>query len=251
MSVQSVKKIEIIQAKYENGLIFAQESYERIFSKVTDNSIVILKDVFLAKEVAEIRHAVHQWGQITPATNPEKPTTSWHRVDDNPAKSQTKHRFVCYMFFVDENDNMIIDKNGQELGLHKLLMPYFKALGEFQSKLTKTQMTFSPVGPGNRLQPQIIHYPVGGGFFNAHAHSLEPQKAGLILGLSQQGEDFKTGGTRFKLGEEWVSVEDHMNMGDITIFKYDLFHDVSLVDGDEFLDWSSEYGRWTMVIPFK
>ena len=251
MSVQNLKSIEKIQAKYKNGQIVPEESYESIFSKVTDRSIVILKDVFPPEQIADVRRTVHQWGQKTPVTNPENPTTSWHRVDDNPAKSQTKHRFTGYMFSVDQNENLVIDQNGQDLGLNETLMPCFKALGEFQSKLTKTQMTFSPVGTGHKLQPQIIHYPVGGGFFDQHVHSLEPQKVGLILGLSQQGKDFKTGGTRFKLGDEWVSVEGHMNMGDITIFKYDLVHDVSIVDKDEKLDWSSERGRWTMVIPFK
>jgi hypothetical protein len=49
----------------------------------------------------------------------------------------------------------------------------------------------------------------------------------------------------------WVSVEGHMNVGDITLFKYDVTHNVSLVDEDKVLDLSSEKGRCTMVIPFR
>ena len=39
-------------------------------------------------------------------------------------------------------------------------------------------------------------------------------------------------------------------MGDIALFKYDIPHGITEIDADEELDWRSERGRWSMVLPY-
>ena len=46
---------------------------------------------------------------------------------------------------------------------------------------------------------QVIHYPVGGGFFAEHQHTRYPTNYGIILTLSRKGRDFNTGVTNFRL----------------------------------------------------
>ena len=59
-----------------------------------------------------------------------------------------------------------------------------------------------------------------------------------------------TGGTRFKPGDEWLDGEPYQSIGDICIFRYDIWHDISKVDESAKLDWSSERGRWTLIMPY-
>ena len=60
---------------------------------------------------------------------------------------------------------------------------------------------------GQKLHPQIIQYPAGGGMFGRHQHPLEPQRVGLILGISERGADFKTGATDFEVDGEDIGTD--------------------------------------------
>ncbi len=99
------------------------------------------------------------------------------------------------------------------------------------------------------VRPQIIHYPTGGGFFDWHEHPRLPTNYGMILNLSKHGRDFNVGATEVVTGNgDVVKLEDHVDIGDLILFKYDLKHRVAPCDPDEDLVFNAQ-GRWTAILP--
>ena len=47
----------------------------------------------------------------------------------------------------------------------------------------------------------------------------------------------------------FVDAGEH-DIGDITLFRYNSPHAVTEVDPTDELDWNSEKGRWTMILPY-
>ena len=96
---------------------------------------------------------------------------------------------------------------------------------------------------------QVIHYPVGGGFFAEHQHTRYPTNYGIILTLSRKGRDFNTGVTNFRLKNKKINIEKHnITAGDIILFRYDLKHSISPCNPKENLSFNKK-GRWTMIFP--
>lgn len=96
---------------------------------------------------------------------------------------------------------------------------------------------------------QIIHYLIGGGFFDWHMHPRFPVNFGMILNLSQKNINFTSGGTEIKeLNGKIIKVEDHSDIGDLILFRYDLEHRVSPCDPSEDLTFD-QHGRWTAIMP--
>lgn len=162
-----------------------------------------------------------------------------HRIDDNPPQSETPHRSHFYNL-------MRIDLLPKELSIDANKI--FSSLRDLQNKVSGTNGDFQSSDNFVRMRPQIIQYPSGGGFFGEHFHPLEPHRIGLITGLSRKGIDYKTGGTTFKTPHGFVDSGEH-DLGDITLFRYNLPHAVTEVDPKDKLDWDSEKGRWTMILP--
>jgi len=99
-----------------------------------------------------------------------------------------------------------------------------------------------------KINPKIIHYPLGGGHFDWHIHNRYPQNYGKILNLSKQNTDFKKGSTLFKIKNKIISFEKITKQGDLVLFKYNLPHMVSKVDHNSDLIFNLK-GRWTLVMP--
>ena len=223
---------------------------QEIAELVMQGNIVILKKPFDAENLRRLRNEVFTWGDTTEPTNPDKPTESWHRIDDNPPQSETKHICHFYNVYLDNSDNVIMPaKVNRELELTSLPV-YARALRDFQNRIAGTNAVFSPTEGASFARPQLIHYPLGGGFLGWHQHQLLPQKFGLILNVSERGVDCDTGGTRFKVLDRVIDSEDNQEVGDVTIFRYDLPHDVVAVDPGGPVQWTNERGRWTFIMPY-
>ena len=96
---------------------------------------------------------------------------------------------------------------------------------------------------------QIIHYPIGGGFFDWHLHPRFPVNYGMILNLSKKNINFKSGGTEIKdLNGKIIKVEDYSDIGDLILFRNDLKHRVSPCDPSCDLTFDQN-GRWTAIMP--
>ena len=99
-----------------------------------------------------------------------------------------------------------------------------------------------------KINPKIIQYPRGGGFFDWHIHKRYPQNYGLILNLSKKNNDYESGTTKFRIKKKIISFEKIMDQGDLIVFKYNIPHAVSKVDKDHDLTFDNK-GRWTFVMP--
>ena len=160
----------------------------------------------------------------------------------NPEKSKTPHIFHAYNF-----NNL----NGLENSLKQTLRTVFDPMIELQNRLAGTSGDLQDLEAQYILHPQIIHYPVGGGYFEKHIHPFEPQKFGLIVSLSEKGKHFQTGATLYYDQSDQETDLDHtQTIGSLTIFKYDIPHAVGIVDKNNSLSFDQPSGRWSAILPY-
>lgn len=231
-------------ATVEDGRIVSESSYDVLADHVLGGDVVVLQDVFDAAELWTLRDEIFQWGLDNPVRDidPEDATESFHRIDDNPTETHFPRLYHFYYFGgLSTDDSSSIDER---------VNPVFETLRDLQNAVAGTDASFTDTGEGPHLRPQAIHYPAGGGYFAMHKHDFLPQKVGLILSLSAQGEDFEHGGTRFASGDRLVDIEGHHDIGDIALFRYDLPHAVVPTDPTEELRFDRVAGRWSMILPY-
>jgi len=233
--------IKCVAMKSHNGEFVPEIPFEEIACEVIDKkNIVILKNVFEKEGLLKMRDFVFRWGRDTEPTNPkEQLVSSWHRIDNNPPMSETKHIFHIYNF-VDYDHPA-----GKEL------LRFAAGMKLIQEALTGLPLDTKMGAKGKYfVRPQVIHYPSGGGFFDWHVHSFQPQKLGLILSVADRRVDFQHGGTRFKIDDKDVGIEEYHQIGDIALFRYDIVHCISPLDPDlPAIDFKSTKGKWSLVLP--
>lgn len=241
-----MKKI-LIAGKFENREISVDVPLEELTRIIMEPNIVIIKNVFGEEDIRNFRSMVLEWSK---STSPEihgvplqeiSTEKNSHRIDDEPDKSVTPHIYHTF------NLNNIKDLNEP---LSSTAKKYLEALRRFQNKITNNDAEFSPTSKSVKLRPQIIQYPSGGGFIIKHVHSLFPQKIGLIVSLSKIGVDYSKGGTRFEFNRDVIDLEKDHDIGEIALFRYNLLHAVQYIDPSEKINWNSEKGRWTLVMPY-
>jgi hypothetical protein len=127
---------------------------------------------------------------------------------------------------------------------------YFRVFAKLMHELTGNPPRIEARDGEPAHHPQVIQYPAGGGLFGRHVHQLRPQLIGSILGLSKRGVDYTQGGTGFAVNGTSVDTSSDHDFGDILLFRNDVPHWVIPSDTGESFDWSSEAGRWSMVLPF-
>jgi len=232
-----------IPATLQDGRILPEEPRSEIAERVIDGEIIVLKDIFDAADLRDLRSELFKWGQETPeiGSSTQKRDTTFHSVDVNPEEGS--HPKVYHSF------NFIFPGEKEET-VDAVARPYFEALRELQNDLAGTDGDFGDL-EGLAMRPIVIHYPRGGGGFPLHTHPYLPQKIGLIVNLSRYGEDYSNGGTRFALPTgEVVDVEGHHDIGDIVLFRIDLPHNVHPCDPEAELNFDDPAGRWSMILPY-
>jgi len=219
-------------------------SLRNLMVDVLCGDIVILKD---ALEPGLIRQAVakcHSWTNSTAESKnlPNLGDVS-HLKSFLPARSVNRYIFNSLTF---------------SMGAEKVMsavpevIPIFDLLLDVYNRLFHSEYNLFESYSGCRFYPQVIQYPRGGGFFSEHFHSILPQRIGLILAGSEYGKDYFSGGGRFRAPNgSWLETEGQHQIGDITLFRYDIGHDITPVDSDLDLDWTKADGRWTFILPLK
>ena len=240
---QAATPLVEIESGLESGKIIAEISSTVIARLIAEGRIVVLKRALPASLVLEFRRAVSRWGENmnpfphgkSPATEPE---INYHRIDNGLIQSSLPHMFHQFGF----------GNHGRleaELGTSATVIS--QAMLDLQNEVAGSNLDFSLSG----CRLKVLHYPAGGGYLQRHAHPLEPQRVGLILGGSKIGEDFSSGGTFFLTPFGNVDTAACHDLGDIILFRYDLPHGVSAVDADKKLDWSSGAGKWSIVLELR
>lgn len=219
-----------------------------VAARVLGGNICVIHGVLSADEADRAVAAVLAWSKAEPAFDTKGGTASparlqnFHRVDNNPALSATKHIFHTFNF-----ENL-----GAADGVLAPVVTLFEAMCALDNKLVGSRGNLSPsAGDTVNFHPQIIHYPRGGGYFDRHSHALEPQKIGLIASLTRKGEHFDSGGTLFWGEGGEVDAEPAQTIGSVTLFRFDLPHAVSKVDPTESLEFGKPTGRWVAVLPYR
>lgn len=235
-----------IDAAFSRGSIRTELSIDALRDRVLDGEIFILKDVWDADGLRELRRAISSWGAKNPTRDVHVPYVdeSFHRYDRNPDRTEHPRLFHTYCFYD------AIKENPPDERAHRLIRPYIEGLHSLHTELTgiETNLQFYPDAP--HYHPQVMHYPSGGGYFGMHQHQFEPNKIGVIGSMSERGVDYERGGTRFQRGNTTIDIEYHHDIGDIALFHYGMTHAVTPVDPTDDLDWESDRGRWSLLMPY-
>lgn len=240
----STSNPQTVSAGTEDGEIVVEEPKEQIADAVIDGQIVILKNVFDPDKLRSLRKDIFEWAQETPETSKSTETneSTFHSIDNNPKESSNPKVYHSFNFVLSDTDNYLnIDHSAE---------PYFEKLRDLQNSLASTDGDFGDLN-GLAMRPIILHYPRGGGGFPVHTHPYLPQKIGVILSMSEYGEDYQNGGTRFALPTgEVVDIEGEHTIGDIALFRVDLPHSVTPCDPESKLEFNDIGGRWSMILPY-
>jgi len=214
-----------------------------LFELVMSKGAALVRGCVEPAVLTELRGAVHAWGlRNEPLPAQTYIDENFHAIESGISPRQkTPHCYHAYNF----NRIRSVDED-----VRPGLLALFERLSWFQNRLTGQNGAFEPDQEGRKQRPQIIHYPSGGGMFGRHSHPLEPQRIGLILGLSKLGQDFTSGGTWFEVDGRRYGTEESHDIGDLILFRFDIPHWVTAVDQGVKFDSSLERGRWTAVLPF-
>lgn len=228
----------------EAGLRAAGIELSELFAHVMQHGAAVIRGVFPDSQLSDLKERIHRWGLDTALSPPQTPAdANYHAIESGISPRQkTPHNFHLYAF---ERMHELAPAD-----LSDRLAAVFEPLRRFQNALTGNNAAFSKDDRGLKLHPQAIHYPAGGGMFGKHIHALEPQRIGLILGLSGRGRDFRDGATYFEIGGEDVGTGDVHDVGDMILFRFDVPHWITPIDASDALDYSSQRGRWTAVLPY-
>ncbi|MEO8629047.1 MAG: hypothetical protein ABI612_13235 [Betaproteobacteria bacterium] len=230
-------------ARWASGRLLAHRPLASVFDSLMARNIVVLHHVFSPEQLAALREQVHAWGQEVEKKPPQVYIDeNFHAIESGISPRQkTPHCYHAYNF------NELAQLQSP---LSQTLLAVFQPLRAFQNELTGNAATFERDPSGAKLHPQVIQYPSGGGLFGRHSHPLEPQRVGLILGISERGRDFEVGATHFEIEGEDVGTDNVHDIGDLILFRFDIPHWITPVDPHVELDYNSSKGRWTLVLPY-
>ena len=238
-----MKRIIDVEAKLVHGLITTALPLTAIRQEVMDSgNIVVLKNVFSKATLLDLRRSVIEWGRSTQPLTVDDFRGNYHRHRAQVSRlQQAPHVFHDYNF------NALAELSEP---MRTELLALFEPLRVLYNSLTAQDVEFSIPDTGPYVHPQLLHYPAGGGFFGRHTHNLLPQQFGFIVTLSEKNNRYKTGGTVFEIDNEIVSLEDHQEIGDICIWRYDHPHWVTQSELREKFDWNSQDGRWVATFAY-
>ena len=223
---------------------FKISSLRNLVIDVLCGETIILKGVVDPRIIKTAVLACHEWSKMTPETieHPAITGGASHYKSFLPARSESRYILHDYYFSPTLGNVNVLPE----------VIPVFDALLVIYNELLNENREYDTNFNGYMLMPQVIQYPRGGGFFSEHFHPIHPQKVGLVLAGSEYGKDYRKGGGRFRGNDgSWVSTEGRHQIGDVSLFRFDIGHDITPVDPDYQLDWNRPDGRWTFVLPLK
>lgn len=209
---------------------------------VGEKHIVVVKNLFSEPVLRDLRREVAAWATVTePATSDDFKGNYHSKKAKISNLQQVPHVFHDYNF----NNFDVLPETMQAT-----MLEVFDPLRKFYNELTGYNVPFGFIEGAPYLHPQLIQYPVGGGFFGRHNHNLLPQQIGFILSLSRYGQDYKGGGTCFEINGEIIDMEPHQDMGDLVLWPNDVDHWVKHSPLSDWFSWDYEKGRWIATLAY-
>jgi hypothetical protein len=242
----------LVECSWQDQRIKVGVRVETVRHLVQDGHIVILKHAVPAGALRSMRQAVHLWGQQTPertgdirGNNDQRSGPgSWHGYEICPPNDRPAQRLWHGYAFI------LSGETPPDVTIASRVRWMFEAMRDLHMRLTGLHAQYTHDGPSGVLRPQILHYPSGGGVRPRERHRGDPTMISQIVGLSEPGSDFQSGGNVFAVGDHLVDTSKHHRLGDICLFRSDLWHEVTPVDPEARLDLRSARGRWTAVLPW-
>ena len=163
---------------------------------------------------------------------------AFHRIDDNHPKMAVKRIAHFFRFSYSHKSTTGV-------------FNFFEPMNFLRNEIAglPRNYTFYEDHDGYLSQPAVLQYPSGGGYLQAHVDPVYPQYVEMVLAASKRGIDFESGGISAHNGTEWVDIEEHVEVGDLVLFKPDILHRVDPIDSGNQVDWTSERGRWIFFSP--
>jgi hypothetical protein len=207
-----------------------------------DEQLVIFRGAFTQQEMVELRRDILAWGeehgawpQGVPAS---KESINFHRVDDGKISGRMAHIF--HQFGIGAPDELTEPLKGK---VAKLRAETF----DLQNRLAGTDFDLD----APEFRTKAIRHPRGGGYLVPHAHPYLPQKIAIFLNASEPGEDYHSGGARFRRSDgEWINTHDDFRSGDLLAWRYSMVHETSPIDSDAGVNWDNDDGFWIMAIEY-
>lgn len=246
MAIKIQNQFMLLDGGIKDGKITCEWELSKLYEIIAkDKVVVILKNVFPEQQLLKLRDTVWDWSKETPLAESDDFLGNQHRHRCLISKQQQ----CPYLFHDHTFDNIpLLPEDFQ-----KQMYAIYEPLKDFWNELTgqNYQLVVPPVPQGEPyFHPQITHYPVGGSFFGRHWHNFEPQRVGMIVSMSRYGLDYDSGSnTNFEVYNEIVRTEGHHNIGDITLFPYDVSHWIDNSSPAEKFDWNNKKGRWVAILP--
>jgi hypothetical protein len=234
--------LRFTDATITDGKITTGLTAEEITKHVAEKGVVIVKNVFKAEQLQSLKKAVADWGREVPHVSADDFRGNYHSRRAKVSNiQQSPHVFHDYNF----NDFTKLPER-----LRADLTAVFEPLRRLYCELTGYSVKFGVIEGAPYLHPQLIHYPLGGGFFGRHNHNLLPQKIGFILSLSDYGKDYRNGGTCFVTKGEVVDIEGKLQIGDLCLWPNDVDHWVKQSTLEDNFSWESDMGRWVITLAY-
>lgn len=224
-----------------------------IRNRVLEGEVVILKDLFNKNQLESTRQSVIKWRSQTAKEDIAfcDADKTFHKLLENDPDFIHPRMYHVHWFY----DLLSPEPPADEV--HDAVSPLYQELKNLYNRICGTDHEIEWRGDRPHFHPQINQYPRGGGYFGMHRHypSVEgtvsdAMKINMIVGLSEQGKDYGTGGTRILNGENMYDIRNSHDLGDVALFRADLPHAVMPIDPSVELDWDADDGRWTMLMPF-
>lgn len=237
-----MENLILADAKFVDNKIETSISIEEINSLLAQKKIIVVKNLIPKERIYNLRKLSAEWAKATPLVSVDDFKGNYHSEKVKLSNIQkTPHVFHDCNF----NDFSTLPED-----LRNALLSVFEPLRNFYNSVTGYNVPFGYIQDDHYFHPQLIHYPIGGGFFGRHIHNLHPQKVGFILNLSKYKEDYTSGGTAFETNGSVVDIETVHDLGDLCMFPYDLDHWVKQSSLQDQFTWDYSKGRWVATLAY-
>lgn len=237
-----MKNLIFTKGTIENGIIKTDLDVSEIASLVGEKNVIIIKELFPEDIIYKLRAGIKEWATENELVAVDDFMGNYHSKKVKVSNiQQTPHVFHDYNF----ND---LDKLPKKIA--ESLIAIFEPLRIFYNSLTLRNTPFGYIKNEPYFHPQVIQYPVGGGFFGRHNHNLLPQQIGFILSLSKYGRDYTSGGTCFVINDEVIDIEHCHDIGDLCLWPNDIDHWVKQSSLKDQFTWDYNTGRWVATFAY-
>ena len=208
---------------------------QEIKLSILEKELVIIKGAVKHQFISKVlKYLKNKMKNSTPAYQPIlKSSPNFYRVNFEDERSYVKGHFHQFNYFPWNKDQFCF-------------FDQFKDIFSLKNLLNNLSPQEYMDGLHDNFIPKLSFqfYDSGKGYLQRHKDPVgDHQFVVPVLIMSKKGDDFKQGGLEMQIQDDWISVDDNLDIGDLVLMKGDAAHGVSKIDpSTKFKHFSS--GRW-------